>query len=128
MACTSVLLQSLVLFFYVRYAIFYRDLEEILAKRGIRIDHTTLNRWVVKYLSDIAKAAQTRKQSTAGSWRMLNSSKIRLNQPQENFATEPKISIRCLVRENFRPTFIRNRPARLAPFLSITILNDRQLT
>ena len=56
--------------FYVRYAVSYRDLEEILAKRGIRIDHTTLNRRVVKYSSDIAKAAQTRKQSTAGSWRM----------------------------------------------------------
>ncbi len=41
-----------------------------MAERGIQIDHATLNLWVVKYSPDIAKAAQMRKQSTAGSWRM----------------------------------------------------------
>ena len=33
-------------FFYVRYAVSYHDLEEILAKRGVNIDHATLNHWV----------------------------------------------------------------------------------
>ena len=33
-------------FFYVRYAVLYRDLEEIMAERGINVDHATLNRWV----------------------------------------------------------------------------------
>jgi putative transposase len=59
-----------VVFFYVRYAVSYRDLEEIMAERGVQIDHATLNRWVVKYSPDIAKAAQTKKQATAISWRM----------------------------------------------------------
>lgn len=36
-------------FFYVRYAVSYRDLEEIMAERGVVVDHATLNRWVVKY-------------------------------------------------------------------------------
>ena len=36
-------------FFYVRYAVSYRDLEEILAERGVAVDHATLNRWGVKY-------------------------------------------------------------------------------
>jgi putative transposase len=31
--------------FYVRYAVSYRDLEEILAERGVAVDHATLNRW-----------------------------------------------------------------------------------
>ena len=31
-------------FFYVRYAVSYRDLEEILEERGVRVDHATLNR------------------------------------------------------------------------------------
>ncbi|MGR3663067.1 MAG: IS6 family transposase [Paracoccaceae bacterium] len=57
-------------FFYVRYAVSYRDLEEILTERGVQVDHATLNRWVVKYSPDIAKAAQMRKQPTARSWRM----------------------------------------------------------
>jgi len=38
-----------------------------------------------------------------------------------------RIPIRCLLRENFRPTFIRSRPARLAPLLSITILEGKHL-
>jgi putative transposase len=35
-------------FFYVRYAVSCRDLEEIMAERGVAVDHATLNRWVVK--------------------------------------------------------------------------------
>jgi putative transposase len=57
-------------FFYVRYAVSYWDFEEIMAERGVQIDHVTLNRWVVKYSPDIAKAAQTKKQATPISWRM----------------------------------------------------------
>ncbi|TRD16121.1 IS6 family transposase [Palleronia caenipelagi] len=56
-------------FFYVRYAVSYRDLEEIMAERGVPVDHATLNRWVVKYAPLIADAAQQRKAATAGSWR-----------------------------------------------------------
>ncbi len=41
-----------------------------MAERGVQIDQATLNRWVVKYSPDIAKAAQTKKQATAISWRM----------------------------------------------------------
>ena len=41
-------------FFYVRYAVSYRDLEEIMVERGVAIDHATLNRWVVKYSPLIA--------------------------------------------------------------------------
>ena len=55
-------------FFYVRYAVSYRDLEEIMAKRGVQVDHATLNRWVVKYTLAIARTAQARKRPTAESW------------------------------------------------------------
>ena len=55
-------------FFYVRYAVSYRDLEEILAERGIRVDHATLNRWVVEYASALAAVAQRRKAATVPSW------------------------------------------------------------
>lgn len=64
----SVILHAV--FFYVRYAVSYRDLEEILAERGVRVDHATLNRWVVKYAPLIAAEAQARKRPTALSWRM----------------------------------------------------------
>ena len=44
-------------FFYVRYAVSYRDLEEIMAERGVEVDHATLNRWVIKFSPLIAKEA-----------------------------------------------------------------------
>ena len=31
---------------YLRYGLSYRDLEELLAERGIEVDHVTLFRWV----------------------------------------------------------------------------------
>tara|TARA_B110000902_G_scaffold232762_1_gene276003 strand:- start:54 stop:389 length:336 start_codon:yes stop_codon:yes gene_type:complete len=57
-------------FFYVRYGISYRNLEEIMAERGVSVDHATLNCWVVRYSPLIAYEAKKRKQSVAGSWRM----------------------------------------------------------
>jgi putative transposase len=57
-------------FFYVRYAVSYRDLEEILAERGVAVDHATLNRWVVKYAPLVAANAQAMKRPTGVSWRM----------------------------------------------------------
>tara|TARA_R110002049_G_scaffold99767_3_gene242798 strand:- start:55 stop:741 length:687 start_codon:yes stop_codon:yes gene_type:complete len=57
-------------FFYVRYAVSYRDLEEIMAERGVDVDHATLSRWVVKFAPIIAVEAQRRKSSTSRSWRM----------------------------------------------------------
>lgn len=57
-------------FFYVRYAVSYRDLEENMVERGVEVNHAALNCWVVKYAPLIAAAAQARKRPTAISWRM----------------------------------------------------------
>ena len=57
-------------YFYVRYGVSYRDLEEIMEERGAEVDHATLNRWVVKFGSLMAAQAQSRKKPTAKSWRM----------------------------------------------------------
>ncbi|PIL15469.1 hypothetical protein P775_25970 [Puniceibacterium antarcticum] len=56
--------------FYVRFAVSYRDLEEIMAERGVEVDHATLNRWVEKYAEQIASKAQKRKAQPARSWPM----------------------------------------------------------
>lgn len=44
-------------FFCVRHAVSYRDLEEILAERSVVLDHATLNRWMVKFAPLIAGRA-----------------------------------------------------------------------
>ena len=53
------------MFFYVRNAVSYRYLEEILTERGVALDHATLNRRVVKYSPLIAANARTKKRPTA---------------------------------------------------------------
>jgi transposase-like protein len=35
--------------YYVSYKLSYREIEEILAERGIDVDHSSINRWVIKY-------------------------------------------------------------------------------
>lgn len=62
----SVILHAV--FLYVRYPVSYRDLQEILAERGVSVDHATLNR--VRYSPLIAAQAQLRKCRTARSWRV----------------------------------------------------------
>ena len=42
---------------YLRYGLSYRDLEELLAERGIEVDHVTLNRWVQRFTPILTDAA-----------------------------------------------------------------------
>ena len=57
-------------FFYLRYGVSYRDLEEIMAERGVDLDHATLNRWVSRCADLIAEAARYNKRPADRSWRM----------------------------------------------------------
>ena len=57
-------------FFYVRYGVSYRDIEAIMEERGVKVDHSTLNRWVINYSSSLALAAKNIKRAVATSWRM----------------------------------------------------------
>ena len=57
-------------YFYVRFLVSYRDLKEIMAERGVDLDHATLNRWVEKYAGAIAEEVHRRKSPTGCSWRM----------------------------------------------------------
>jgi len=43
---------------YVRYSLSYRDVEELLAERGIEVDHTTLFRWVLRFTPLFTEAAR----------------------------------------------------------------------
>ena len=56
--------------FKPRYGVSYRDVEEVFAERNVKVDHSTLNRWVIKYSSSLALAAKKNKRVVATSWRM----------------------------------------------------------
>jgi transposase, IS6 family len=55
---------------YLRFGLSYRDVEELLAERGIEVDHVTISRWVQRFtplLADAARPAAT-PSATAGRW------------------------------------------------------------
>src|SRR5438552_10962185 len=49
---------TLALRWYLRYGLSYRDVEELLAERGIEVDHVTVYRWVQRFTPLLADAAQ----------------------------------------------------------------------
>jgi transposase-like protein len=55
---------------YVAYPISYRQLEEMMQERGVVVDHSTLNRWVIKYAPEVEKQFRRRQQPVGKSWRM----------------------------------------------------------
>jgi len=38
---------------YCRYPLSYRNLEEMMAERGVEVDHSTINRWVLKFAPEL---------------------------------------------------------------------------
>jgi transposase-like protein len=55
---------------YVAYPLSYRRLEEMLQERGVIVDHSTINRWVLKYSPQLEETSHRRKRPVYGSWRM----------------------------------------------------------
>jgi transposase-like protein len=42
---------------YLRFSLSSRDVEELLAERGIEVDHVTIYRWVLRFTRLLAEAA-----------------------------------------------------------------------
>ena len=55
---------------YVSYSLSLRNLEEMMAERGIAVDHSTVHRWVIKLVPLLEKAFCRRKLAVGKSWRM----------------------------------------------------------
>jgi putative transposase len=55
---------------YVAYPVSYRQLEEMMAERGVEVDHSSLNRWVLKYTPLLEMAFRQRKRPVGNSWRL----------------------------------------------------------
>jgi hypothetical protein len=48
----------LALRWYLRYTLSYRDVEELLAERGITVDHVTIYRWAQRFTPELIDAAR----------------------------------------------------------------------
>ena len=55
---------------YLRYAVSYRALEEMMRERGLCVDHTTIYRWVQRYAPEIDKRCRPFLRRTTDSYRI----------------------------------------------------------
>ncbi len=53
---------------YLRFGLSYRDVEELLAERGIEVDHVTAYRWVVRFTPLLAEAARPCRHAVGDRW------------------------------------------------------------
>ncbi len=53
------------------YSLSYRDIEELALGRGLKVDHSTINCWVIEYSPQLEETFRKRyKRATGVSWRM----------------------------------------------------------
>ena len=55
---------------YLAYPLSTRHVEELMEERGVKVDHSTINRWVIKYSPQLEDEFHRRKRPVWVSWRM----------------------------------------------------------
>ena len=53
---------------YLRFGLSYRDVEELLAERGVEVDHVTIYRWVQRFTPLLADAARPCRHAVGDRW------------------------------------------------------------
>ncbi|HYU92313.1 MAG TPA: IS6 family transposase, partial [Actinomycetota bacterium] len=61
---------TLAIRWYLRFGLSYRDVEELLAERGIEVDHVTVCRWVQRFAPEFAEAAASRRHVVGDRWHL----------------------------------------------------------
>ncbi len=64
----AIILQAV--YYKLRFSLSYRDVEELLSIRGVKVDHATIQRWVFKFTPLVEKQFRKRKKSVGKRWRM----------------------------------------------------------
>jgi len=64
----AIILQAV--YFKLRFTLSYRDVEELLEIRGVKVDHSTIQRWVFKFSPFVESNLNKRKNVVGNSWRM----------------------------------------------------------
>jgi IS6 family transposase len=55
---------------YLRFGLSYRDVEELLAERGIEVDHVTVYRWVLRFTPLLVEAARPCRHAVGDRWQV----------------------------------------------------------
>ena len=64
----EIILQAV--YFKLRFSLSYRDIEELLSIRGVKVDHSTIQRWVFKFTPLIEMEFRKRKKPVGNRWRL----------------------------------------------------------
>ena len=64
----AIILQAV--YFKLRFSLSYRDLEELLSIRGVKVDHATIQRWVFKFTPLVEQQFRKRKKLVGKRWRL----------------------------------------------------------
>jgi hypothetical protein len=75
---------------YLRYGLSYRDLEELLAERGVEVDHVTVFRWVQCFTPLLVDAARPCRRAVGDRW-FVDETYVR-SQARGGTSTGPSIS------------------------------------
>ena len=55
---------------YLRFALSYRNLEELMAERNLSVDHVTIWRWIQRYAPELERRCRRQLRMTNRSWRV----------------------------------------------------------
>src|SRR3712207_1521173 len=53
---------------YLRFAVSLRDVEQMLAERGVRVDHVSLHRWVQRFAPELERRMRPHLRPTGTTW------------------------------------------------------------
>jgi transposase-like protein len=53
---------------YLAYGLSLRNLEEMMAERGISVDHATIHRWIIRYSPELLERFNRRKRAVSRKW------------------------------------------------------------
>jgi transposase, IS6 family len=59
---------SVAVCWYLRHGLSYRDVEELMAERGVTVDHFTIYRWVQRFTPEFIEAARYCRHAPGDQW------------------------------------------------------------
>jgi transposase, IS6 family len=112
----------------LRFGLSYRDVEELLAERGVEVDHVTIYRWVLRFTRLLADAARPCRHrvgdqwsvdetyvKVAGRWRYVYRAIDQFGQVIDGFISLQRDAGRPTGSSSERSTRPRPRPPRSSP-------------
>ena len=71
----AIILQAV--YFKLRFSLSYRDVEELMSIRGVKVDHATIQRWVFKFTPLVEQQFRKRKKIVGKRWSCNETNSLR---------------------------------------------------